>query len=54
MQEKRDRNYRNTMHARPYSHAGTDSTEIFGIRNSRIFKREIESDDLRKACEFKV
>lgn len=46
MQEKRNRKYRSTMHARPHPYAGTDSPEIFGIRNSRIFKREIESDDL--------
>lgn len=54
VQEKRNRNNRGTVHARPCTYADTNSTEILSVRNNGIFKGEKFAHDIREICEFKV
>ena len=54
VQEKRDRDYRGTMYGGSCAYAGEDTTEIFGIRNSRILKGKKFAYDIRKTCKSKV
>lgn len=46
MQKKRNRNYRSGMLQRSYTYAGTYSTEVFCVRNSRILKRKKFVNDI--------
>ena len=48
VQAKGDRNYRSGVYAGSYTYVGTNPTQIFRIRNSRVSEREKFAYDIRK------
>ncbi len=54
MSKKRNRDYRSRMHARSCPYASENSSQIFSIRNSRIFKEKKFAYDINISMEIDI